>query len=206
MLRIACVGAGGHGKVVADAAVSLARDEIVGFLDDDPSLAGRSVVGLPVLGPISAWRDFGIEAIVPAIGANRARREIILRETSQGATAMTIIHPSAIISGWAELCAGVTVMAGAVVNAGAVVGENAIVNTGAIVEHDCLIGPHVHIAPGCCLAGEVSVGEGTFLGIGSRVLPSVRVGDWCVIGAGAVVTKDVEDNITVVGVPARRIR
>jgi acetyltransferase-like isoleucine patch superfamily enzyme len=81
-----------------------------------------------------------------------------------------------------------------------------IVNTGVIVEHDCVIDSHVHIAPGCCLAGAARVGEGSFLGIGCRILPGLSVGRWCVVGAGAVVIRDIEDNTTVAGVPARILR
>jgi acetyltransferase-like isoleucine patch superfamily enzyme len=81
-----------------------------------------------------------------------------------------------------------------------------IVNTGVIVEHDCVIDSHVHIAPGCCLAGAARVGEGSFLGIGCRILPDRNVGRWCVVGAGAVVIRDVKDNTTVAGVPARILR
>jgi sugar O-acyltransferase (sialic acid O-acetyltransferase NeuD family) len=205
-MRIACAGGGGHAKVVADAALSLSRLEIVGFLDDNPLLVGRSSLGLPVLGPISAWRDFHIDALIPAIGANRARRKIMDREVARGAVAMTIVHPKATVSAWAGLKDGVVVLAGAVINANATIGRNVIINTGAIVEHDCDIGDHAHVAPGCYVAGEVRVGEGSFLGLGSRILPGIKIGDWCVIGAGAVVTADVEDHAIVVGVPARRLR
>ncbi len=205
-LRLACAGGGGHAKVVADAAQSLSRHEIVGFLDDNPALSGRSILGLPWLGPISAWRDLAIDGLIPAIGSNRARCEAMQREIARGATVITIVHPRATVSAWSEVKAGAVVLAGAVVNACASIGENVIINTGAIVEHDCNVGDHVHLAPGSCLAGGVRVGEGSFLGLGSRVLPGITIGKWCVIGAGAVVTEDVEDHATVAGVPARRLR
>ncbi|MET0221328.1 MAG: acetyltransferase [Tardiphaga sp.] len=200
------MGAGGHAKVVADAAIVLGRDEFVGFLDDNPELTGRSIIGWPVLGPIQVWRDFKIDAVIPAIGANRTRRDIMVREQSLGATAKTIVHPRATVSAFASLRAGVVVLAGAVINAGATIGDDVIVNSGAIVEHDCQVGSHVHIAPGCYIAGDVRIGEGALLGIGSRILPGVKLGAWCVVGAGAVVTTDVEDHATVAGIPARRLR
>lgn len=205
-LRVACIGAGGHGKVVADAAISCARDHVVGFVDDKPSLLGQTIMGLPVLGRVSAWRDFDIDALIPAIGINRVRKDVVFRESVRGARIVTVVHPRATVSVSANMGDGVVVFAGAVVNAEAVIGDNVIVNTGAVVEHDCRVGSHVHLAPGSCMGGEVSIGEGAFLGIGSRVLPGVRIGNWCVVGAGAIVTKDVEDHATVVGVPARRIR
>ena len=204
-LRVAFVGAGGHAKVVADAALALARDHIVGFFDDDAGLHGRSILGLPVLGATPAWRDFDVDALVPAIGANKVRCDVVAREAARGATMMTIVHPRATVSAWAELGRGTVVFAGAVVNPSAVIGDNVIVNTGAIVEHDCEVGHHVHLAPGSSLAGEARVGEGSLIGTGARVLPGVTIGEWCVVGAGAVVTADVEAHATVVGVPARRL-
>jgi sugar O-acyltransferase (sialic acid O-acetyltransferase NeuD family) len=202
---VGLIGAGGHGKVVADAAIALARDHLVGFFDDDAQLHGGSILGLPVLGSISAWRDFNVDALVPAIGANKARRDVVSREAALGATMMTIVHPRATVSAWAELGRGTVVFAGAVINPGAVIGDNVIVNTGAIVEHDCHVGDHVHVASGSSLAGDVRVGEGSLIGPGARVLRGVTIGEWCVVGAGAVVTRDVEAHATVVGVPARRL-
>jgi sugar O-acyltransferase (sialic acid O-acetyltransferase NeuD family) len=205
-VRIAVLGAGGHGKVVADAAMAIQGSSVVGFLDDDPTLAGRTFLGLRVLGPISLWQELDIDAVVPAIGENRARREVVIRERARNATLATIVHPAAVVSRRANVGIGTTVLAGAIINADAQVGENVIVNTGAIVEHDCIIDSHVHIAPGCCLAGAARVGEGSLLGIGSRILPGLNVGRWCVVGAGAVVIRDVKDNTTVAGVPARTLR
>jgi sugar O-acyltransferase (sialic acid O-acetyltransferase NeuD family) len=189
--------------VVADAAMTIEGISVAGFLDDDHSLTGTTRLGLPVLGAMSLWPDLDVDALVPGIGENRARKTVLLRELARNATIATIVHRAAIVSRWAVLGAGTTVLAGAVVNADAVVGENVIINTGAIVEHDCAIGPHVHVAPGGYLAGAVRVGEGSLLGIGCRILPGVKIGTWCVVGAGAVVAKDVEDNMTVAGVPAR---
>jgi sugar O-acyltransferase (sialic acid O-acetyltransferase NeuD family) len=205
-VRIAILGAGGHGKVVADAAMATQGTSVIGFLDDDPTLAGRIFLGLPVLGAISLWQELDIDAVVPAIGDNRARREVAVRESARHATVATVVHPAAVVSRRANVGLGTTVLAGAIINADAQVGENVIVNTGVIVEHDCVIDSHVHIAPGCCLAGAARVGEGSFLGIGCRILPGLSVGRWCVVGAGAVVIRDIEDNTTVAGVPARILR
>jgi acetyltransferase EpsM len=47
------------------------------------------------------------------------------------------------------------------------------------------------------------VGEGTQVGIGASVLPGIRIGKWCTIGAGAAIIRDVPDGVTVVGVPGR---
>jgi UDP-perosamine 4-acetyltransferase len=80
------------------------------------------------------------------------------------------------------------------------------VNTGAIIDHDNDIGEAAHIAPGCALAGSVSIGTRTLLGVGSAVRPGVRIGRDAVIGAGSAVVADVPDGAVLGGTPARPLR
>ena len=94
------------------------------------------------------------------------------------------------------------ICAGAVINPGTEIGTNVILNTGCTVDHHNQIGDHVHIAPGVNTGGDVTIGEGTLLGIGSTVMPGRVVESWCTVGAGACVTKTVPQGATVVGVPA----
>jgi acetyltransferase-like isoleucine patch superfamily enzyme len=79
------------------------------------------------------------------------------------------------------------------------------VNTGATIDHDCIIGDYAHLAPGVHRAGSVQVGEGAFLGIGSVVIPGVKIGRWSTLGAGGVATRDLADGVVAVGVPARAL-
>ena len=74
------------------------------------------------------------------------------------------------------------------------------------MDHDCRIGVHVHIAPGCALSGTVKVGDNVHIGTGSTVTQGVRIGADSVIGAGAVVIDDVPPRARVAGVPARELR
>ena len=82
------------------------------------------------------------------------------------------------------------------------IGENAIVNTNASVDHECLVGDHVHIAPGGVIAGGVRIGNGSFVGANATIIDGVSVGSNSTVGAGAVVIDDVPSGCTVVGVPA----
>jgi len=115
----------------------------------------------------------------------------------------TAIHPSAVLAPDVVVGAGAVLAAGVVVNPGAKIGENAIINTCSSVDHHCELMAHCHIAPGVHLAGRVTVAEGAFMGIASCAVPGVRIGAWSVVGAGATVTHDVADAVTVVGVPAK---
>jgi len=197
------IGAGGHGKVVADILLS-GGFSVAGFVDDDPISWGKTILGLPVLGATEDFRRFEPAGLVIAIGSNAARREIVglLGSGVQDMWA-NAVHPRAIVASSARLGRGIVIAAGAVVNPDCELSDHCIINTGATVDHDSRIGPFVHLAPGAHLAGGVTVGEGAFLGIGSVVTPGCSIGEWATIGAGAVVVNDVPAEAVAKGVPAR---
>ena len=85
-------------------------------------------------------------------------------------------------------------------------GVHVHLNRHVTVGHDCVVGDFVSLHPAAVLSGNVSVGARTMIGAGAVVLPGVSIGSDVQVGAGAVVTKDVLDGMTVVGVPAKRMR
>lgn len=117
----------------------------------------------------------------------------------------TAIHPKAVIADDVTIGAGTVVMANSVINTGSRIGEHCIINTAATVDHDNCIEDFVHLSPGVHLAGTVSVGEGTWFGIGSVANNNISVCAGCTIGAGAVLIKSVSEEGVYVGVPARRL-
>src|SRR4051812_44184145 len=132
-MRIAVVGAGGHGKVVADALLSAGSDELVGLLDDDPASWGTRVLDLPVLGATRCWSDGRIDAVAMGIGGNAERKGIFQRLAREGARFATVIHPRAVIGRGVSIGIASVVLANVVVNAGAMVGDNVILNTACTV-------------------------------------------------------------------------
>ncbi|MBN1311618.1 MAG: acetyltransferase [Anaerolineae bacterium] len=197
------LGAGGHGKVVADILICQGVS-VLGFLDDNPATWGSSCLGLPILGGIDAYQDYAPDGLIIGIGQNQLRKSLVQRlDSAAGTLWINAIHPSAIIAPSVCLGSGIVIAAGAVVNPEASIGDHSIINTGATVDHDCQIGNFCHIAPGVHLAGAVTLGEGSFLGIGSAVIPLRSIGDWTLVGAGAVVVRDVPSNVTAKGIPAR---
>ena len=200
-MRLIIIGAGGHGKVIADNALKNGYTDIC-FVDDH---AVDDCMGFPVIGTTANIPEFddGNTDFIIGIGNNEARKRI----TEQYDVNWTaLIHPSAQIGTDVSIGKGTVVMARAIINAGARIGSHCIINTGAIVEHDNRIDDFVHISPGAALAGSVRVGEGTHIGIGSAVSNNVEICDQCIIGAGAVVVKDIGSRGTYVGVPVRKIK
>ena len=203
MTKIAILGASGHGKVVAEVAELNGYENIV-FFDDR----------FPVLNQLEHWNVVGttedllkdvskFDAVVVAIGNNEVRLIKQNHLVAMGATLVTLIHPSAVISRYAKIGIGTVVMANSVVNAFSYIGDANIINTGATVDHDCILANGVHVSPGVNLAGGVQVGEGSWLGIGCKVKQLIAVGRGVVVGAGSVVVSDITDFETVVGNPAK---
>lgn len=207
-LPVLVIGAGGHGRVVADALRAAGR-KVLGFLDPVPGLKGTCIDGFEVLGDDSVLEDYAPDTVLLANGvgmigtATTARRRVYERLMGSGFRFATVQHPSATISISAVVLPGAQAMAGSVVQPGAAIGENSILNTGALVDHDCVIGRHCHIAPGVTLSGAVRIGDDSQIGTGASVIQGITIGVGALIAAGAVVVDDVPDGARVMGVPAR---
>lgn len=202
------VGAGGHGRVLADALLLSGRT-VLGFVDADVMLHDTTILGLKVLGDDARLiaGDWPEAELVNGIGGQpggRVRREVQTRLEAEGRRFTGVRHPAAVVSPFAEVDATAQVLARAVVQAGAVVGAGCIVNTGAVVEHDCTLDPFTHCAPGSILCGDVRIGATCHIGAGAVVREGVTLGDGVVVGAGAVVVDDHAGPALLLGVPARR--
>ena len=203
-MNIALIGAGGHAKVVFDAIFSTKQHEVIGFVDDNPQLAGTKFFNLPVVNQIELLD--GVEGYIAAIGDNAVRKAKYELYKNRGYLPVNAIHRSAIISPYASIGNGVVAFANVIVNPGSHIGDNVILYTACTIDHDCQISKHAYISPGCNLSGRVNIGTGAFLGTGAVVLPQISIGEWSIIGAGAVVTKDIPAHVTAVGVPAKIIK
>lgn len=204
--RLIIVGAGDHGRVLADIARNTGWERI-GFVEPGGVRAGaaRDGAGPDIEGDLDhpeAWLA-GVDGFAVGLGDNRRRAEAWERCLALGIRPATLRHPSATLLGGAVLEEGAQVCAVAVIGVDAIVAGNAIVNTGASVDHDGRVGKHAQIGPGSHLAGRVVVGEGAFIGTGTAVIPGRTIGRWATVGAGAAVVDDVADGARVGGVPAR---
>jgi sugar O-acyltransferase (sialic acid O-acetyltransferase NeuD family) len=206
--RVVIIGAGGHGREVADILRARAETDVIGFVDDNREIHGNDVDGLRVLGDWSWFEcvDRSEIAVVCAVGSPELCRRLTKRAESLGLSFANAISPLAHISSFARLGDGVTAFPHAVINTGAVVESYSILNIGATVSHDTKIGRYSNINPGAHLAGNVTVGEGCYIGMGANVIQGRSIGAWSVVGAGAVVTRDIPARVTAVGVPAKIVK
>jgi sugar O-acyltransferase (sialic acid O-acetyltransferase NeuD family) len=201
MNKLIIIGAGGHGKVLADNALKNGYTDIC-FVDD--RMTG-SCMDFPIVGvcaDIPKLNDDNTDFII-GIGNNAARKRIA---ETYDVRWVTLIHPSAQIAVNVSIGKGTAVMAGAVINACATVGAHCIINTHTVVEHDNVLEDYVHISPNAALGGEVRIGESSWIGLGTAVINNIDICKNCIVGAGAVVVNNITETGTYVSIPVRKIK
>jgi sugar O-acyltransferase (sialic acid O-acetyltransferase NeuD family) len=204
------IGAGGHASVVADALIA-SGISVLGFVDNDVTRHGKQLCGLPVLGGDDALAGFdaSLVGLVNGIGGTKGegrRSEVQKKLEALGWHFLSVRHPSAMVSSYAQLGHGIQLMANCVVQPGAKVSAGCIVNTAAVVEHDVELGQFVHVATNATLCGGVKVGAHSHIGAAAVILQGLVLGESTVVGAGAVVTNPYEGRQTLVGVPAHPVK
>lgn len=206
MKKVFLFGYSGHAYVTADTVLSMGN-ELAGYFDMQE--AASNPFGLEYFGPESEanlLKIVGSQYAFPAIGSNAIRRKLVELMEAQELKQLVVCHASAVVSPSASIALSTLIGPGAVINALAEIGKGCIINSSAVIEHECRIGNFSHIAPGAVLAGNVTVGTNTFIGAGSAVKQGIQIGHNAVIGAGSVVIRDIPDNETWAGNPARRIK
>ena len=206
--KIVLIGGGGHCKVVISILKELGEFEIVGISDTSEKI-GEKVLDIPIRftdDELEKLFDEGIKhalITIGSVGNPKKRIELFEMIKSIGFKLPVIVSKHAVVSSDAKIDEGTVIMPGAVINPGVRIGKNVIVNTGAIIEHDAFIDDHVHIAPGVTLSGSVRIGCCSHIGTGASVIQEIRIGNNVIVGAGAVVVKDIPDNVIAKGVPAK---
>ncbi|MNB99866.1 putative acetyltransferase EpsM [compost metagenome] len=197
------MGAGGHGKVVAEAAMLTEMWDEIAFLDNNIDYS--SVMDVPVVGSFNSYlehiQDYS-NAFV-ALGNNHLRLLWIEKLKHAGYTIPVIIHPNSILSKFCRIDYGTVVLANAVINPSVEISEGCIINTASSVDHDSKLGKGVHVSPGVNISGTVSIGAYSWLGVGAKIANNISVGANVIIAAGATVISDVPNNVMVAGVPAK---
>jgi sugar O-acyltransferase (sialic acid O-acetyltransferase NeuD family) len=203
--QIILVGYSGHAYVVADAILDNGLN-IAGYSDKEE--ANLNPYNLTYLGFEKETEFIGWSKEIPfaiGIGDNKLRQNISNLIEEKGKLVQTIIHKTAIISRNASIGSGSFINKNVTVNSLVKIGKNVILNTGCIIEHECILQDAVHIAPGAVLAGNVTIGERSFVGANSVVKQGINIGKDVIIGAGSVIITNIPDGKKVVGNPGRII-
>lgn len=202
MKNLILIGAGGHAKSVADS-INKLEYELCGFIDSSKK---GTHMGLPIWGiELEDIPNYEEYSYFVSIGDVEYRKIWFEKILDMGLELINIIDSSAIISSSAKIGIGNFIGKMAVINAEVEIGNNNVINTKALVEHECKIGDHCHLSTNSVINGNVIVGNSVFMGSSSVCNGQLKIGSNSIIGSGSVVIKDVPEEVTVVGVPARVI-
>lgn len=210
MKKVIMLGAGGFAREVLDL-IDIVNQQTahkilpIGFVyDGAKGDKGKMISGIPVLGEISCLQEFNLNEVqlVAAVGHTVWRRKVVQEAKKVGAKFMNIIHPTATISKRAKIGEGAIMMRYVNIQSGAVIGDFFAADAFVGVGHDVIIGDFVHMSPRASTVGGTVIGNDVFLGIRSTVL-QVRIGDGAVIGACALVNKDMPPKMIARGIPAK---
>ena len=209
MKSLIILGAGGHGKVVAETALATNKYQKISFLDDkfSKNSFSKDFFKINIIGDLSFAQELKTQEMfndaIVAIGNSSIRLKWIKKLKKLNYTIPSILHPSAWISPSSTIQDGTVVFAQAAIQSNAIIGSGSIINTSSSVDHDCILKEGVHICPGARLAGDVKVGEKSIVGIGASINEGIFIGKNVIVGAGAAVISDLDDNVIAKGVPAK---
>ena len=162
MKNLLIIGAGGHGKVVAEIAENIGYEKIAFLDDNNPEAIGK-------ISEIEKFKGQYSDAFV-GIGNNKLRSKLIQKLQDCGYTVPILVHPSAYVSRTATVGVGTVVEPKAIVNVNAHIGAGCIISVGSIVDHDVKIGACCHINAGAIVKaggkiepfGKLEAGEVVF--------------------------------------------
>lgn len=208
--RLLVVGAGAQARYVLNSIRLLGDASVVGLIDsfENREMWGRDINGARVLGGLAALKDVppdGDLRIVVAVSDLARKRELVKLLASSGYRFRSVIHPSAMVASPVQMGDGCIINSGVVVENSAQIGRHVLIHAGAVIEHDNILEDYVNIGPGVKTGGRVRFGEGAIVYTGATVIPNIVIGRQSIVGAGAVVIRDVPDGAKVAGVPARAL-
>ncbi|AIQ31986.1 transferase [Paenibacillus sp. FSL P4-0081] len=212
MQDLVLIGAGGFGREVAWLVSNINRVKetwnLIGFIDNNSALKGETINGIPVLGGVEWFgtREANI-SVVSTIGNAKTRRKSI-SELSRFSyiNYVTLIDPSVVMSEWVDIGEGSIICAGSILTVNITLGTHVIVNLDCTIGHDAVIGDYSTLYPSVNLSGNTLVNNNVELGTGSQVIQGITIEEGTIVGAGAVVVRDLPANCTAVGSPAKPIK
>jgi sugar O-acyltransferase (sialic acid O-acetyltransferase NeuD family) len=210
MKDLIIIGASGFGREVAWLVERINKSvptwNLMGFLDDNTELTGKEVGGYKVLGVIETVANYSDAYFVCAIGASKTRRSIIDRIMLYKPNFTVLVDPSVEMSERITIGEGSIICAHTIATVDICIGRHVIINLDCTIGHDAILDDYVTLYPSVNVSGATHIGVCVELGTGMQIIQGKTVGNESIIGAGAVIVKDIPTKCTAVGSPAKPIK
>jgi sugar O-acyltransferase (sialic acid O-acetyltransferase NeuD family) len=211
MQDIVIIGAGGFARevewLIEDINSKKHLWNFIGYIDENLENKGKLLNGYEILGDFNDLKVGNSEIFyVCAVGDTMSRKGLSEKAQSIGLKPAILIHPSVMISKHVEIGEGTIICCSNIITVNIAIGKHVIINLDCTVGHDAVIKDYVTILPSVNVSGAVTLSEGTNIGTGTAIIQGKKIGINSIIGAGSVVVKDIPDNCTAVGVPAKVVK
>lgn len=212
MKDLIIIGASGFGREVAWLVERINEVEpewnLLGFLDDNETVQGKDVNGYKVLGTTQDCGKYSNASFVCAVGASKTRQTIIakIKERDPQIKFATLIDPSVEMSKLVGIGEGTIICAHTIITVNISIGEHVIINLDCTIGHDAILEDFVTLYPSVNVSGATHIGCCSEMGTGMQIIQGKTIGNNSIVGAGAVVVRDIPDNCTAVGSPAKPIK
>lgn len=212
MNNLIIFGASGFGREVAWVVERMNKISptwnLLGFMDDDDDIQGTEINGYRVLGKTADVGNYPDTYFVVAVGASRIREKIVynMKEVNPSIKFGTVIDPSVEMSDLVTVGEGTIICGHTIVTVNIKIGSHVIINLDCTVGHDAVLQNYVTLYPSVNVSGITNIGHAVELGTGMQIIQGKTVGDYSIVGAGAVVVKDIPAKCTAVGSPAKPIK
>lgn len=177
---------------------------LLGFIDDNPSLIGDVYGEVEVVGDVEYLTNNLKDAYVICAIANSKIRKEIVKELGDVKYA-TLVDPSVILAESTIIKEGSIVCPGSVISVDCCIGSHVHINWNSTIGHDTVIKDFVTLYPSVNVSGNVYIQDCVEIGAGSQLNQGISIGINSIIGSGSVIIRNVKKDVTVVGVPGREI-
>lgn len=205
------IGAKGFAKEVLEVLYQMNQIENVAFYDDiNEDLPDKLYSTFPILRSARDAENYFADVdnkFTIGIGNPVLRKKLYDKFALLGGIFTSTISPKCHIGNFGvQIQLGCNLMTGTIITNDVLIGKGSLINLNCTIGHDCIIGDFVETCPGVHISGNCNIGNFTFIGTNATILPKISIGNNVIVGAGSLVTKNVPDNVMVVGVPAKIVK
>lgn len=210
-MKLAVYGAGGLGHEILELALFLRKEKIVSFESvfftaDHPDMDHYKTYPVYDITEVFETCDPPDLKFVIGVGEPSVRERLYHKVAEKGYGFMTLIHPLAYVSPEASIGDGTVIQSCASVSADTVIGKNCYLQSCALTGHDCRIGDHCMLSSHTAVSGNVTIGTNVYIAPGVMIKEKITIGDHTVAGMGAIVVRDLPENVIALGSPARPVK
>ena len=212
MKDLIIIGASGFGREVAWLLERINKVSptwnLLGFIDDNPEIQNKEINGYRVLGTINDINKYPNVYFVCAVGSSKIREKIVskMKMINPDVLFGTVIDPTVERSDYVSMGEGTIICAHTIITTNISIGNHVIINLDCTIGHDAVLEDFVTLYPSVNVSGMTNICHGVELGTGMQIIQGKTVGEYSIVGAGAVVVRDIPSNCTAVGSPAKPIQ